>query len=338
MHAWEAIQKTLNHIDEHIDEQFGMEELASLAALSVFYYQRLFAKLVKRPVREYIKLRRLARACVALRNKQNRITDVALDYGFGSHEVFTRAFKEAYGMTPAQYRDKPISLNHFDKPDLLLNYIMVDEGVPLIHDGIVLEYNRKTLAEPVHFMGVEDFWRFKYGKMLGERPGVSEPGEVWSRFFRVRKDIPRKECGRTLGVSYPGVAPEGYSTYFVGAEIEAGTEDARFVNWTLPAREYVVCSMEVENSEKYHDALGKMMKFTRTWLKSHGLRAELFFPEIYYNRLLRKPHSGIWPTNFPTCCTCASLQICSEYATSAQVQHLKKICTSSYRKQVSGEV
>ena len=283
MHAWEAIQKTLNHIDEHISEDFAIETLADIAALSLFYYQRLFAKLVKRPVREYIKLRRLACACAELRNTSRRIIDIALDYGFGSHEVFTRAFKDAYGITPAQYRAAPVSLDHFDKPDLLLNYIMVDEGVPLIHDGIVLEYNRKTLDEPVHFMGVENFWPFRYGKMLGERPGVSEPGEVWGKFFRIRKNIPAKQSGRVVGVSYPGVAPEGFSTYFVGAEVEPGADDARFATWTLPAREYVVCAMEAESFEKQRDALGKMMKFTRAWLKEHGLRAEFFFPEIYYS-------------------------------------------------------
>ena len=100
MHAWEAIQKTLDYIEDHIGEDISIEELAKLAALSQFYYQRLFSRLVNEPVREYIKLRRLARAVEVLQNKQKRIIDIALDYGFGSHETFTRAFKETYGITP----------------------------------------------------------------------------------------------------------------------------------------------------------------------------------------------------------------------------------------------
>ena len=51
MHAWESIQKTLNYIEEHIGEEIQIEELADLAGLSLFYYQRLFARLVKKPVR-----------------------------------------------------------------------------------------------------------------------------------------------------------------------------------------------------------------------------------------------------------------------------------------------
>ena len=273
----------MEYIEENISNEVQMETLADIAALSMFYYQRLFARLVKKPVREYIKLRRLALAYKSLENKANHITDIAIQYGFGSRETFSRAFKATYGFSPSECRDKLVGLNHFDKPNLLLNYVMVDEGVPLITEGIVLEYNRKTLAEPVYFMGVENLWRFQCGKMLGERPGVSEPGEVWDRFFCIRKDIPYKQGGRTLGVSYPGNAPEGYSTYFVGSEIEPGTIDDCFVSWTLPPREYVVCSMESETADHQHGSLGKMMKFTRFWLKEHGLRAEYFFPEIYYS-------------------------------------------------------
>lgn len=88
MHVWEAIQKTLDYIEEHIGEDIKIEVLADTAALSLFYYQRLFSRLVKRPVREYIKLRRLARASEVLENKNNRILDIALHYGFGSHETY----------------------------------------------------------------------------------------------------------------------------------------------------------------------------------------------------------------------------------------------------------
>ena len=69
MHAWEAIQKTLDYIEEHIEEDIKIEEVTETASLSLFYYQRLFSRLVKKPVREYIKLRRLARVSEVLANK-----------------------------------------------------------------------------------------------------------------------------------------------------------------------------------------------------------------------------------------------------------------------------
>ena len=287
MHAWEAIQKTLNYIEDNIGEDLLIEELADIAALSLFYYQRLFARLVKKPVYEYIKLRRLARAREMLLDKDNRIIDVAFRYGFGGRETFTRAFKSTYGLTPAEYRNNPIGLSDFDRPDLSLYYIMVDEGVPLISEGLVFEYNRRFLTEPVFFLGVSDIWRFKPGKMLGERPGIDEPGAIWNRFYSVRKSIPSLPKGRVLGVTYHGGAPDGYSSYFVGAEVEAGTVNPQFTSFTLPPREYIVCSFEAENGEMLVASLGKMMKFTRLWLRNHGLRVVDFFPEIYYHDSVR---------------------------------------------------
>lgn len=294
MHAWEAIQKSLNHIEEQVGEEIKIEELAEISALSLFYYQRLFTRLVKKPVREYIKLRRLARACDALRDKQNRILDVAMKYGFGSHETFTRAFKDAYAITPAQYRETLVVLNHFDKPDLLLSYVMVDEGVPLISDGLVLEYTRKNLDESINFLGVKDFWHFKSGKMLGERTEVSEPAAIWERFLNVRKSIPCIPGGRWISVSYHGDAPEGYSTLFAGAEVESNAEDSHFASWQLPVREYIVCKFEAENFKQLSTSLGRMMKFTRIWLKKHGLIADGFFPEMYYQNSPEMAYMEMW--------------------------------------------
>ena len=144
MHAWEQIQKTIDFIEEHLKEEIKIDELAKIAMLSPFYYQRLFSRLVKKPVAEYVKLRRMARAADYLLQKDKRILDVALDLGFSSHEHFTRTFKATFGITPEEHRKNPKTMNRMTKPELLLNYILIDEGVPLIADGIIIEINRKV--------------------------------------------------------------------------------------------------------------------------------------------------------------------------------------------------
>lgn len=47
MYAWESIQCTLDFIEENLDAKQDIKQLAAKAALSPFYYQRLFTKLVK---------------------------------------------------------------------------------------------------------------------------------------------------------------------------------------------------------------------------------------------------------------------------------------------------
>ena len=100
MYAWEAIEQSLTFIEEHLTEEIYTEELANIVGLSPFYFQRLFKRLVNKPVQEYVKLRRLAKVIENLGNTEQRILDVALDYDITSHANFTRAFKETYGIHP----------------------------------------------------------------------------------------------------------------------------------------------------------------------------------------------------------------------------------------------
>lgn len=295
MHAWDAIQTTLDYIETHMDEELKIEALAEQAALSPFYYQRLFSRLVKKPVREYIRLRRLARASTMLRKGDARILDIALDCGFGSHEVFSRTFKDAYGMTPAGFREAPVALNQFDKPDLLLNYVLIDEGVPLISEGLVLEMNCRHLGEPVRFMGISGAVPIDGQMPLGEATGVDIPGEIWERFHREKHRIPRIADSREVGVAYMGDAPEGCFTYFTGAEVAAGAGNDGFITWELPAREYVVCGFEAESFEELVTAaLNKAVKYSAQWLEHKGLTMEDYSPEIYYHRDQAVPYMELW--------------------------------------------
>ena len=61
MHAWEAVQKSVDYIEEHLQENIRAEALAEIIGLSPFYFQRLFKRLVNKPLQEYVKLRRLAK-------------------------------------------------------------------------------------------------------------------------------------------------------------------------------------------------------------------------------------------------------------------------------------
>ena len=155
MHAWETIERSLDFIEAHLEEEVTIETMADMAALSPFYFQRLFKRLVHKPVQEYIKLRRLAKAAGALQATSRRILDVALDHGFSSHANFTRAFKETYGITPEEYRKKLPMLNTFDRPEISMSYVLIGEGVPLVINDIVLEIDRKILTAPELYIGLE---------------------------------------------------------------------------------------------------------------------------------------------------------------------------------------
>ncbi len=291
MHAWEAIQKSIDYIEDNLTEPLEIETLAQVASLSVFYYQRLFTRLVKISVREYIKLRRLARGALLLKNQKKRVIDVAFEVGFSSHAVFSRTFKTVYRISPSLYQKKPIGLQNFDKPDLSLGYIVTEEGIPLISEGVVLEIQKKSNPHSLVFYGVLGYYPFNYGKMLGQRTGIDPIEEIWHEFLQKIANQPGN-ANYQIGVSFPGDAPEGYSSYFVG-QVGDDSQGSTFSEWTLPARDYVVCSFDTI-SEQLIINMGKAMRYTRFWLKKKGWIAEDFFPELYQKKENHVVHVELW--------------------------------------------
>lgn len=100
---------------------------------------------------DYLRCRRLAKASELMKSSNRTLLDIALSCGFSSHSNLTKLFKDTYGITPDEYRKSTIHLDHFIKPDLSLHYVLVDTGVPLIVDGMVLEISKKTLSKDVLF-------------------------------------------------------------------------------------------------------------------------------------------------------------------------------------------
>ena len=189
MHAYEAIDQSLTFIEEHLTKEISTEELANTVGLSPFYFQRLFKRLVNKPVQEYVKLRRLAKVIENLKSTDQRILDVALDYGFSSHGNFTRAFRETYGITPESYRRDLPMLNTFARPEVSMNYVLVDEGVPLVAGNIVLEIQRRTLEKPENYLGLEMEVRICEQMPAGESTGVDVPGQLWKRYHMEKASI-----------------------------------------------------------------------------------------------------------------------------------------------------
>lgn len=303
MHAWESIQKVLDYIEENIAQSHSPEELSKVAALSPFYFQRLFARLVKRPVNEYAKMRRLARACETLHDKNKRILDIALSYGFNSHERFTKTFKSAYGITPEAYRKNPVRLNQVIKPDLLLGYTMIDENVPLIADGIVLEIFRKTIDAAELYIGLTAQVPIAQQTPLGETTGIDVPGQLWDKFHNKKTAIRGlAPDGAEFGVASFNSGSKGVFTYFAGAAAVPGAaENGEFAFWELPAGEYIVCSFEAEGLEDLVNiALHKSMHYLfDTWLPKKNLWAQPFCAEKYVNPVSEVCRMELWVLPVP---------------------------------------
>ena len=113
MEEWlRNIQRIIGEIDLCIkdcnNEEITLKRISDSLGYSEFYVSRRFKEISGMQFRDYLRYRRLAFALKDVRDTDKSLLDIALDYGFSSHEAFTRAFKEAYGITPSEYRQKPV--------------------------------------------------------------------------------------------------------------------------------------------------------------------------------------------------------------------------------------
>ncbi len=295
MHAWKAIQNALDFIEEHLSEEIRTETLADIAALSPYYFQRLFHRLAGRPVNEYIKLRRLAKASEALKSKEKTITDIALDCGFSDHANFTRAFKAAYRITPEAYRRNPVILNQVIKPDLLLKYVELDENIPLITEGMVLEVTRRYLDKPRSFIGVAG--RVPIKELFGKRTtGISAAGAIWNEFHQKKENISNLlPGGNELGVLYEDENGGEGCIYMVGAEASEISETRERSVFTLPEGAYSVCRFEAESfDELIGSAVFKASAFMGNWMKKQSLVCGAFAAEIYFEPSPQEAFMELW--------------------------------------------
>ena len=113
IHQWQwMIQKIIARIDESIkskdSDELSLEKTAQNLGYSPFHFSKKFREISGMAFRDYLRYRRLAFALKEIRDTDRTILDIALEYGFSSHEAFTRAFKEAYCVSPKDYRKNPV--------------------------------------------------------------------------------------------------------------------------------------------------------------------------------------------------------------------------------------
>ncbi len=114
MQGWiEGFQESIDFIEKNLTEELDIEDIAAKAALSPFYYQRIFGALCGVTVGEYIRARRMTLAAQELNGKDVKVIDIAVKYGYDSPDSFAKAFQKFHGITPSQAKEPGAPLRSF---------------------------------------------------------------------------------------------------------------------------------------------------------------------------------------------------------------------------------
>ena len=157
MQGWiEGFQGSIDFIERNLTEELDIEDIAGKAALSPFYYQRIFGALCGMTVGEYIRARRMTLAAQELSRAGMKVIDAAVKYGYDSPDSFAKAFQKFHGITPSQAREPGALLRSFAPLHIkitmeggsMLNYRIVEKA-PFTIVGIRRRFNSDTSYEEV---------------------------------------------------------------------------------------------------------------------------------------------------------------------------------------------
>ncbi len=171
MYEWQKqIQIIVDEIDKCIknynDEALTLRFLSRKLGYSEFHTTRKFKEISGMQFRDYLRQRKLAFALKEVRDSEKSLLDIAFDYGFSSHEAFTRAFNGIYSITPSEYRRNPkpvvlrTKINPFDRYFLGLGEI----GMIKSTDDVNIYFITISAHKFLHIKNYEsngywDFWQ-----------------------------------------------------------------------------------------------------------------------------------------------------------------------------------
>lgn len=280
--AWvESLQKAIDYMEKHLLDSITIEEIAKLANVSPFHFQRTFMILTDVSVSEYLRRRRLTLAAQELTSTNTKIIDLAYKYGYDTPESFSKAFRKQHGITPSEAR----------------------KGV-----GKIQSYNRLSIQ--VHLKGVKPM---KY--QIVERDAFQVVGvkreclcldntksasisEFWSEVNQNGTanqliQLLNGEIKGLLGITDHYDPEKNTIDYWIAAE-HIGEVPSGLSRISIPASKWVV--FEITGSAP--TAMAKAWKrIYSEWVPSNGYQlAELPAIEAYIDADVFHPHSKneIW--------------------------------------------
>ena len=224
----QRLYKAVDYINSNLAEELSLESIASAAAFSTYHFHRIFSAMLGESLWNYTARLRLEKAAQLLTSTNKiSITQIALDTGFSSSSVFSRAFKNYFGISPSNWKKNKSKICKVVIPEI--DYI---EGRTR-----VLKIQKRFVAYSASFKGYDD----RFLKMAGEILFS------WALEFDLLK-----EDSVILGIGFdnPEITKEFLCRYYVCLQVPEGTTGNDSIGFlTIPGGEYAVMSFRGRKKE-----------------------------------------------------------------------------------------
>ncbi|MGM9568283.1 MAG: helix-turn-helix domain-containing protein [Clostridia bacterium] len=241
-----AVQKMQDYIEENLEKEISLSDLARVSSYSPWYSHRLFREYTGYSPAEYLRRLRLSRSALCLKQGGNRVIDVAFDLGFGSVDGYQRAFLREFGCNPGEYSRTKVPIPLFIPYGVKFREIRKENGTMESLQSVFVQLMRKPERKVILKRGVKAEDYFSYCEEVG--------CEVWGILMSMDS-----LCGEPVCLWLPeAFKKENSSTYVQGVEVEmdySGIVPEGFDVITLPSAEYLVFQGEPFLEEDYCNAI-----------------------------------------------------------------------------------
>lgn len=208
MHYIDSLEKAINYIEGHLDEDVNLAVIAKEAGYSLYHFHRIFKGIIGDSIKDYIRKRRITESAKELVYTNRAIIEIGTKYGYESREAFSRAFEKIYGRNPSEVRrDK---LLYCVREPMDFNYMM---------------FTYKAMKE-----GLTPLYRkFPQGYVVGKRWTVKTDGsnlqdiplfwQAWNSAKEGEKIVNRKYPNESMGICMP--SDGSCFDYMIGQEVES---------------------------------------------------------------------------------------------------------------------
>ncbi|AJY75883.1 helix-turn-helix domain-containing protein [Paenibacillus beijingensis] len=193
----ESVQRAIDYIEEHLDQELDLSSIAEEAYISVAQLYRVFYALTGHPVKDYIRKRRISDAANHLRNSKRSVEELAWSSGFESYHSFAKVFKKIVGLTPAAYRNadiffsfEPIRLNE------RIAYKEEKEQTELFPDVKVIRFMPEKMVAYLHISKHEEGMENEAFRIVCQKLNAAEATRCFKsrlRFFGYNVDLPEED-------------------------------------------------------------------------------------------------------------------------------------------------
>jgi len=269
----ERLLRVLVHIQQHLDEPLALAELAQLACLAPHHFHHVFTGMLGESLGSHVRRLRLERAAVRLKLTETPVVQVAFEAAYETHEAFSRAFRKAFGMSPAQFRRRHGPAARIQSPS----------GVHYLQRKRLGSFRAAQIQDKIMNVTIKNLQPMRVAFMRHVGP-YNEVGKTWEQFtmFLGKEGLLGSEP-QFIGISHddPAVTPPDKTRYDACVTVDEKFHASGDIGvQVIPGGDYAVLTHfgpYEKLSESYAKLLGQ-------WLPRSGRRLRTTpCLEIYFN-------------------------------------------------------